>query len=1386
MTGIPRQVTLFAPRRLLCFVVVLLLGTVRPNVSLPAAADIVINEIMYHPQVADGVEEGDYEYVELYNRGADAVSLDGWSFTDGIVFTFGDVMIGPAEYLVVCRNQAVIAGEYGIANVIGNYEGRLANDGENVALSDGAGTIVDEVDYGDSRPWGDLADDGGSSLELMDPDADNSLFTVWKASSPPEEHGTPGKQNSQYNPGILDPLDLDVLINEIHYHPPNDDPDYEYIELFNRGGFDVDLGGWQFVDGVDYTFPAGTVLGSGDYLVVCRNVAISQQTYGLSPEITLGDFTGRLDNGGEKLILANSEGLPIDYVKYNDSGSWSVLPDGLGSSLECVKPNYDNQKALNWRASVSTPQWVYIERTGSATSSRLYIYLLGSGECLIDDVSIVPAGGSEEHVQNAGFESPLDGSNWTPTGNHATSFRTDEESHSGNYSLRLVASGGGESYSNSVNQYLLPDLVVGQSYTLSFWAKYISGEENLYSRLSGSGIGGNTDIMSQGGQGSPGRENTVRSDNIPPLISDASHLPQLPSPEVPVVVSVRVRDDDMVSSVTLHVDTGSGYQAMPMRDDGTGGDEFAGDEIYSARFDPLPAGTLVRYTVSAQDNLGQITEDPQPGDPTPNHGFYIEPAPVVSNFPVYHLLISEANFQWLNDHIYSDDLVEATFVHNGIVYDGIGVRYRGAWARSWTKKSWKLKFNKGHYFEGQRTLNLNSCWRDPAFMREKVAYDVFKWTGVPYCETKFVRLQLNGEFWAILLQIEHPDKRYMKRNNRANGSLYKANPGANNRDERVFGSYEEYVSAYDKHAREWEPYDDLITFIEELNAATDAEQFLKDHLNIDAFAGYMAANACIMNWDQFARNHYDLCDTEGTGKWEQAPWDLDRTMGDHWNGSFSAYNLHLLSGDRDHTVVSGWWNRVVDKFLSVPAYRNLYYSRLAQCLDTFYTEENILAEIDHHYSMLDDEVAMDLAKWGGGSGRTLSEGVAELKGFVHNRIAFIRDNIPSFAPPERPDNIFPRAGEVVTPDSLQLLSSSFSDPDATGTHAATEWQIREYGHSFLDPAWYGASSLSTTVTFVPNEVLTAGRRYFWRVRYQDETGLWSEWSVATCFDTADGLDLFPGPPLDLTPQFNADVVWTDEEDLSENSSFDALTTWFWVSQDRVDRQGWDGYEGLPDGRAVGSFLLGEYTGPNCILVSPDSADLDIPVGKKCVNLSFLTAAANGDATLGVVLNYGEGQSASKTLNIPDWFRSNDDLPSGVTKAISFLTRYGQSPHHIEGLGPNLYSQTLPCDPARELSSITLTGLSGPADVTAGIFAVTYDELTSLPVIRLSYDPTEDSVTAAWDSDGRQYRLLQKASLSDGEWVYVSDAPGHISASPWNSGPLNGARRLFLRLELAVE
>jgi len=140
---------------------------------------IVINEIMYHPITEDDSDE----YIELYNRGTKTVDLAGWTLTKAVSFAFAEgASLAPGEYMVVARDAAHIQAKYGIGNVVGDYTGVLANDGESIRLRDQYGNVVDEVRYYDGGTWPDAADGEGPSLELIDPRDDNNVPAAWAAS----------------------------------------------------------------------------------------------------------------------------------------------------------------------------------------------------------------------------------------------------------------------------------------------------------------------------------------------------------------------------------------------------------------------------------------------------------------------------------------------------------------------------------------------------------------------------------------------------------------------------------------------------------------------------------------------------------------------------------------------------------------------------------------------------------------------------------------------------------------------------------------------------------------------------------------------------------------------------------------------------------------------------------------------------------------------------------------------------------------------------------------------------------------------------------------------------------------------------------------------------
>jgi Lamin Tail Domain/Concanavalin A-like lectin/glucanases superfamily len=116
-----------------------------------------------------------------------------------------------------------------------------------------------------------------------------------------------------------------LVFNELNYHPANEATETEWIEFRSLQAVDVDISGWRIDGGVDFVFPAGTIVPGHSYLVVAATPA---QIPG-----ALGPFTGQLDNGGETLRLRNRMGRIMDELSYDDEGAWPAGPDGGGVTL---------------------------------------------------------------------------------------------------------------------------------------------------------------------------------------------------------------------------------------------------------------------------------------------------------------------------------------------------------------------------------------------------------------------------------------------------------------------------------------------------------------------------------------------------------------------------------------------------------------------------------------------------------------------------------------------------------------------------------------------------------------------------------------------------------------------------------------------------------------------------------------------------------------------------------------------------------------------------------------------------------------------------------------------------------------------------------------------
>ncbi|MBN2506026.1 MAG: lamin tail domain-containing protein [Verrucomicrobia bacterium] len=250
--------------------------------SRPMRYPVVITEIMYHPLSGNT----DDEYLEIHNRTARTVDLSGWEFVVGITYTFPTNAIvqamPPGAYWVVAKNPTNLFGIYTnltTNNTFGPYTGTLANGGERVVLaaadydrvSSGGQDImeklpvpVSDVSYGDGGKWGSWSDGAGSSLELIDAEADGHHPSNWADSSNTGESPWTAIEGTvplgealgtEVNDALIVMLqdEGECLVDELEVRVGNGP------NLVAHGGFEEPLNAWSLQGSHDFSTvePAG-------------------------------------------------------------------------------------------------------------------------------------------------------------------------------------------------------------------------------------------------------------------------------------------------------------------------------------------------------------------------------------------------------------------------------------------------------------------------------------------------------------------------------------------------------------------------------------------------------------------------------------------------------------------------------------------------------------------------------------------------------------------------------------------------------------------------------------------------------------------------------------------------------------------------------------------------------------------------------------------------------------------------------------------------------------------------------------------------------------------------------------------------------------------------
>ncbi len=714
---------------------------------------VVINEILAHtvlPLV---------DYIELYNYSTQAVDISGCYLSDAPSTNKyripGGTILPPRGYLALDETQLGF---------------QLDNTGETLYLRSADGTrMLDAVEF--------EAQESGVALGRY-PDGAPEFYRLTTR--------TPGTTNSA-------PRVDDIVINEIMYGPISEEAQDEYVELYNKGAAAVDVSGWRFTRGINFTFSANSSIPAGGYVVVAKDKAHLLGNYAnLNNGNTFGNFGGTLSRDGERVALAKPEVnlttngqqvltniayLVVEEVTYGPGGRWGKWANQGGSSLELIDARSNHRLAYNWADSDETQKapWTFFEHTGlldtgstqgGSAINRLEITMLGEGECLLDDLEARYAGGTNANLlANPGFELGL--SPWTPQGNHVRS-SLEFSGRTGSRSLRVLTGGNGDSGANRVRVALTADLAQGQLFTLRGWARWQHGWPEVLMRVKGGFLENYGRMQLPSNLGTPGAANSRALTNAAPAIYGVTHFPVLPQTGESVVVTAGVQDPQGVTNVVLfwRVDSAAppAFTQQFMVDNGTGGDAVAGDGIYSTTIPAQAASTMVSFYLESTDTLLAKSQFPVAAIVPAVDGQrreclvrWNEPIPVAA-FSSYRLWMSAANVSaYQNRPALSNHEVDGTMIvnNNRPIYNVVS-RYSNSPYHQGQNGSpvtgsthFVISLPSDDKYLGEDNFNKvhapgNGGFDDPTLMREQVGYYVCRKMGLPYLYRRHVAMFVNG------------------------------------------------------------------------------------------------------------------------------------------------------------------------------------------------------------------------------------------------------------------------------------------------------------------------------------------------------------------------------------------------------------------------------------------------------------------------------------------------------------------------------------------------------------------------------------------------------------------------------------------------------------------
>jgi len=399
----------------------------------------------------------------------------------------------------------------------------------------------------------------------------------------------------------------------------------------------------------------------------------------------------------------------------------------------------------------------------------------------------------------------------------------------------------------------------------------------------------------------------------------------------------------------------------------------------------------------------------------------------------------------------TEEYIICSVVFDGVdTLENVGIRLKGnsSYSHPGNKKPFHLKFDEyidGGDYKGNGRLSFNNCFRDPTFLREYLACEVFHGLGVPCPRACWSVVYYNDEYWGFYSTTDPINKDALDRFfSWDDGNLYDCEHNATMEWRGSNISF--YTNSYLISANEdSDDYYDLVDFIDFLNN-TDSTTFSNDILDrFDAigFARVWAANTFLVNLDSyqgFGRNYFFYFDYDTVGRY--IVYDLNMAFGGFNQYGFTPTELRELPIDWYATETGPppgtpserplarrcfeewppFWNLVnsaLEELLSTTLDPTTFSLRVTELSDMIrpyvYADLNKQYTDDDFETNLDDDVIF--------YGPHGPEGIPGLRNFIQQRATFVEGEIGEI------DRIYV-AGAVLINEVMPSNATTISDENA--------------------------------------------------------------------------------------------------------------------------------------------------------------------------------------------------------------------------------------------------------------------------------------------------------------------------------------------------------------------